>query len=132
MPTVFYYCPECNYKALQIEIVTFPDGVVQSYVCKCLACGYCYASGGRERKAEGIHGELPDWVGHKLSDLGVVLRRVVAIHDGNDLRCLPCAPDDPRRSGWAIFSLCEDGSLKRELFSDDLLAVTSALEPPSD
>ncbi len=130
MPTAFYYCPECNYKALQIEIVTFPDGVVQSYACKCLACGYCYASDGRESEGEGITGELPDWARRKLRDLGVIFQRVVAIHHGDRLMCLPCKPDDPQRSSWAIFSINANGSLKLKLFGNDLLAVTNALEPP--
>ena len=133
MPTIYFYCPECNYKALQTEIVVGPDGVDQSYTCKCLACGYCYSSDGRESEGEGIYEELPDWVRGKLSDLGYILRRVVAIHDGDDLQCLPCKPNAPQRSGWAVFSLNTDGSRgKRELFGNDLVAVTSRLEEPPD
>jgi rubredoxin len=132
MPTVYYYCPECNYKALQIEIASDPNGVVQSYTCKCVACGYYYASEGQESEGKGISGELPDRVGRSPRDFGYILRRVVAIHDGDDLQCLPCKLDDPRRSGWAIFSINADGSLKRELFGNDLLAVTSAFEGPFD
>jgi hypothetical protein len=63
-------------------------------------------------------------------DFGYILQRVVAITDGE---CLPCKLDDPQRAGWAIFSIFDNGSVgKRELFGNDLLAVTSALEPPID
>lgn len=74
-----------------------------------------------------VRGEPPDWVGRNPKDFGYVLRRV-AILDGE---CFPCKLDDPRRAGWAIFSIGGDRRLgKRELFGNDLLAVTSALEPP--
>jgi hypothetical protein len=176
--TVYYYCPSCNYKALQIEIVADSDGTVQSYACRCLTCGYSYASDGRESGGRGtykldgdnpdcypddptpetveawacrqdargiivnlatcldgkgslvfVRGEPPDWVGRNPMDFGYVLRRV-AIFCGE---CLPCKLDDPQRAGWAIFSLVNDGSLgERELFGNDLLAVTNALEPPID
>jgi hypothetical protein len=53
MLTVFYYCPACNYKALQIKIVADPDRVVQAYECQCLTCGYCYDSDGRESGGSG-------------------------------------------------------------------------------
>ena len=179
--TGFYYCPSCSYKALQIKIVTGRGDRVRSYTCRCLTCGYCYASDGRESGGRGtckvtgddpacypddpspetvetwacqqeargiivdlatcfdgkgdlvfVRGEPPDWVGRNPRDFGYILRRVAAFHDGDDLQCLPCKLDDPRRAGWAIFSLGADGSLKRELFGNDLLAVASALEPPID
>lgn len=111
------YCyPEFNFKALQTEVVIGPDGEVQSYTCKCLACGYYYSFDGRESEGKDIHGELPDCVRGKLSDLGYAFRRVVTNYDRVNLQYLPCKLDDPRRSDWAIFSVNADGSLKRKLF----------------
>lgn len=76
-----------------------------------------------------VRGEPPDWVGRSPRDFGLILQRVSSL----DGEYLPCKLDDPHRVGWAIFSLLEDGNLgKRELFGNDLLAVTSALEPPND
>ena len=179
MLTVFYYCPACNFKALQIKIVADPDCVVQAYDCQCLTCGYSYDSDGRESGGRGtfnlngdnlarypddptpetveawacqqesrgiivtlatcfdgnnnlifVRVELPDWVVRNSRDFGYILQRVLAI---TDEECLPCKLDDPQRAGWAIFSLLDDGGLgKRELFGNDLLAVTSALEPSID
>jgi hypothetical protein len=75
-----------------------------------------------------VRGELPDWVICNSRDFGYILQRVLTTSDGE---CLPCKLYDPQRAGWAIFPIFDDGSVgKRELFGNDLLAVTSALEPP--
>jgi len=176
--TGFYFCPVCNYKTLQIKIVTGRGDRVKAYESQCLMCGYSYDTDGRENggrgtyKADGenlthypsnpthetveawacqqeargiivklatcfddkdkltfVRGEPPDWVGFNPMELGYTFRRVVAFHDGEDLQCVPCKVDDPRRNGWAVFTRNADGSLKREAFGNDLLILASSLEP---
>jgi hypothetical protein len=73
-------------------------------------------------------GNPPDWSGRSFTDFGYILRRA-AILDGE---YVPCRLDDPQRTGWAIFSIGDDGSLKQELFGNDLLTMISTLEGPFD
>jgi hypothetical protein len=53
--TGFYFCPVCNYKTLEIKIVTGRNDRVQAYESQCLMCGYYYDTDGRESGGRGTY-----------------------------------------------------------------------------